>query len=84
MTITVHVTDLHLVAGTPCNCACCPVALALAEATGRDWIVDGSRAWLRGKPERKVILPRRVGEKVRRLDLGRRVRPFSFALEVPE
>lgn len=77
----IHVRPHHIAAGKQGSCEACPIALALAEATGRQgWEVSDLLAyrWPEAYP-----LPDVATRFIHDFDQGRPVRPFSFEVEAP-
>lgn len=75
----IHVTQAHIDAGEAAHCCLCPVALALREATGREWKVSGSLAHLDYLTW--IILSHSVRDFIYDFDAGRPVAPFSFRFD---
>ena len=83
--MTIHVTEEHIRKGVRDHCVLCPVALALQEATGKDVRVD--RVIIKVRNEEKWLhysLPDRVIRRIARYDSGKKMKPFSFDVEMEE
>jgi hypothetical protein len=79
MTVRVDVTAEDLRHGVPFSPLYCPVARAIRRATGEAWLVRAG--WMR-REDVAIGLPREASDAVKRFDMGKRVRPFSFEVEV--
>lgn len=62
----------------------CPIAVALKRATGKNFAVIGSCAWLGDYYTREFPLPKEVGTFVREFDSGLYVEPFVFEFACEE
>lgn len=60
---------------------CCPVALALNEATGGSWVVAPTKCW-RYYTSSVFALPQEVTLAIHRYDGFGVMEPFSFELEI--
>jgi hypothetical protein len=85
----IHITQKHIDSGTRTSSDRCPVALALSEATGREWLV--TRRWLcHASPLRAngwgtdISTPTLVATKIRDYDRSGVMETFSFELEVAQ
>jgi hypothetical protein len=85
-TVTVRVTGTDVRRGLPGDPLRCPVARALRRATARRWaacrttlVVDEP-----GCSDRALTAPDEAEQFMRDYDHGREVRPFAFALDVPD
>jgi hypothetical protein len=77
----VEVTQEHIDRGEKMNCHDCPIALAVSAALGQEVTVGAEIVHL-GKG--LAYLPRSVSDWIVEFDLGGRVAPFVFDLEVPQ
>lgn len=82
----VHVTQKHINCGTRLKCDKCPVTLALNEATGKKWTVNGVRMnyrkWFSLSGYSKDFeTPLSVTNKIIHYDRTGEMEPFSFELE---
>lgn len=87
--LVVSVTAGDIEIGDTGACQTCPVAHALARATGATWVsVNGKLLAWRGprSPMVTVTAPTtpRVRDFIRRFDDGAPVKPLEFELEIPE
>lgn len=82
--MNVQVSKGHIETGQKQKCQSCPVALALAEATGVLWHVTPSYliVW-RGRLVPHVTTPEEVQRFIRDFDAGKAVQPFSFEIPWP-
>ena len=81
----VQVDQTHIDRGFRRRALCCPVAIALQEATGQDWWVgDGDEGGTVLDPciGEEVEAPREVHRFRYRFDFGKPVKPFQF--EIPD
>lgn len=62
---------------------CCPVALALNEATGKQWTVTANKCW-RHYSTQVLPLPSEVTFNIHQYDGFGVMEPFSFELEIPQ
>jgi hypothetical protein len=87
-TITVRVTGTDIRRGLPGDALSCPIARALRRATGRRWAA--SRTVLRVAEEDGVLggrhlpAPPEAEAFMRDYDRDRKVRPFTFTLDLPD
>ncbi len=72
---TIQVTQSHIDRGDPRNCAGCPIALALKDATDHNWWV-GVRSAMSSTITR--ILPTEASAFINAFDCGAEVEPFEF------
>jgi hypothetical protein len=82
MKVIVNVDQWCIDNGFPICAGECPVALALARATGHDAQVTGSEAFVYNPKMVAYKLPRIAEDFVIRFDSGQQVEPFTFELEV--
>jgi hypothetical protein len=83
MKLTIQVTLIHIANGRLGCGYTCPVARAMQEATGREWIVGTLHMRLVDRPE-FVRTPESVRLRINRFDLLAQMRPFAFDVEVPD
>ena len=62
---------------------CCPVALALNEATGKEWAVTPNNCW-RHYSTQVLPLPPEVISNIHQYDSFGAMEPFSFELEITQ
>lgn len=82
----ITVTEEHIQKGEPTAARCCPVALAIKDATGRRgslglraiYVYSGGGEWETFEPPTTVALFRDA------FDAGEPVQPFSFDLPLDE
>ncbi len=84
----IYVTEKLIKAGIQMHSCRCPVALAITAAGGVDPIVGGDKVnvshLVGGTIEEFYIdLPAKAAAFIKRFDVGSRVKPFSFELELP-
>lgn len=73
----IKVTQAHINSGRPCNSTVCPVALALAEATGCS-VSIGRTICLGMSYEESTSL--KVFTKIRHFDRTKEMQPFEFEI----
>lgn len=79
--ITINVTAELIEAGKPNRLHLCPVALGCADAGLESPTVFSSRIFAGPSDRRKrYMIPKTVRAKIKRIDTGKKVRPFSFPL----
>ncbi len=82
--MTINVTQKHIDAGSRNRCFSCPVAMAIKEATGEEWAVDGRAAFRTALGAEGVCqLPPEAKRFVLLIDHLGHVEPFSFELDLP-
>lgn len=83
----IHVTQDDIRKGCRCNSALCPVARAVARATGQSTLAGSidirsytptCRLYFRVKPPKSVV------RFIAAFDAGKPVKPFAFNLAVPK
>jgi hypothetical protein len=88
-TLNVHVTQEHIDKGKQGNCYFCPVALAITPH-GAYYSIISTRSYefvlylCDKRKEAKLPTPEEVLDFINRFDAGKTVKPFSFALTIPE
>jgi hypothetical protein len=77
----IKVTKKHILAGRPCYCKRCPIALALKDAKihkANLIFVGNRRIWIGETPFYE--LPKKAVNFIERFDAGKSVKPFEFVL----
>jgi hypothetical protein len=80
----VNVTQEHINAGERYDCRNCPVALALREATGRDWYVAPFSALSYNPTWDCIRLEQRIRDFVTDFDNSKDVQPITFEFPIGE
>ena len=82
----IEVTAEDIRNGRKHDCQYCPVARAIARATGREVLTGRITCQIRSSytPWRSVILPRVVFDFTESFDAGALVQPFDFELDYQE
>jgi len=76
---TIPITARHIANGKPRDCTFCPVAVALEEATGHEWIVT-SETCTYSVGSLVLALPAEVRQFIADFDAGKSVKPMEFEL----
>lgn len=82
--LTVSVTQKHIDRGRFCNCTCCPIALAIADALpGADVSVGLHEVIMYTEPWHHAYLPHEARQFINDFDQGGRgaAKPLTFKLE---
>jgi hypothetical protein len=81
MKVHVEVKQKHIDEGIRSDCFDCPIALAMLEATGKQWRVE---EWIMRHGEDWVEMPENVSRFVHAFDRhDYEVQPFAFDIELP-
>lgn len=78
----VELTMEHMNAGKRNHCDCCPLALALNDATREQWVVSRAHYWRARDPQVMFPLPDDARAWVSAWDDGRACLSTCFELEV--
>jgi hypothetical protein len=86
MKVRIRVTEKHIDAGKPRKCNTCPIALAITDQTKATDVNVGVDNVLisAGGSYAKVELPEKAENFIADFDEEKAVKPFSFALDLPE
>ncbi len=81
----IKVTEDHIRRGVRGENTCCPIALAIQEATGnQEWHVGGLACWRTSNFDKNVELPIEATKFISRFDVNKSVQPFEFDIAIDE
>lgn len=78
----IEVTQEHIDKGDRFSPSCCPLALAIKDATGLYGVSVGADYVTRMEPYRFITLPRRAAGFRKAFDRAEKVKPFTFELDI--